>query len=160
VKLNQGMPWRKQLPLFFETCGRRHVCAPQKTQIFSNTTVRTSNVPFRKMLIYCIAMWFAPCHTTILKDCLLQAVRDWLFNNVLAPALRCPEGVFSIGNRRTHHVIAEKDPFNVTIKTIVLVFSGQHFIFVVILIFHIITTTTNTILIFLFIGLPVSYLLT
>ena len=81
----------------------------------------TSNVAFRNMLIYYSAVWFAPCPTTKLEDCLLQAVRDWLFN-VLASAPRCPAGVFSVLNGRTHHVVAAKDLLNVTIRIILLVF--------------------------------------
>jgi len=77
------MPWRKQLPQFFATYGRRRSCRLQKTHIFSNTTVRTSNVAFCNMLIYYSAVWFASCPTAKLEDCLLQAVRDWLLPNDL-----------------------------------------------------------------------------
>jgi hypothetical protein len=118
--------------------------------------MRASNVPLCNMLIYYSAVGLAPCPTTKLEDCLLQAVHDWLFN-VLASAPRCPEGVFSIRNRGTRHVIAAKDPFSVTIRNFLLVSFTHNFIFIVILIFQIITTTT--ILIFLFLCLPVSCLL-
>jgi hypothetical protein len=121
VILCPGMPWRKQLPQFFGTSGRRQSCTHQKTQIFSNTDVRASNVALCNMLIYYSAVWLAPCPTTKLEDCLLQAVHDWLFN-VFASAPRYPEGVLSIRNRGTRHVIAAKDPFSVTIRTILLIF--------------------------------------
>jgi hypothetical protein len=69
-------------------------------------------------------------------------------------------GVFYIRNRGTRHVIAAKDPLNLTIRNILLVVFSHNFIFVVILIFYIIIITTTIILIFLFLCLPVYYLLT
>jgi len=148
------MPWRKQLPQFFATSGRLHGCTPQKTQIFSNIYVRTSNVAFCNMLIYYSAVWFAPCPTTKLEDCLFQAVRDWLFS-VLASAPRCPEGVFCICKRETRSVVATKDSLSVTVRIILLVLFSHNFISAVNLIFHIIIITT-TILIFVSLS---SYLL-